>query len=796
MRSVLLRATGWGLFILLAALLAGATAGGMLLRGSLPREQGAAAMTGLAGVVEVARDDRGVPIIRAQSGDFSDAAAAMGFVHAQERFFQMDLMRRRAAGELAELLGPAALPSDEEMRRFRFRSVAAGVLDRLPPRHRAWLEAYASGVNAGLADLSFPPPEHLVLRAAIAPWRAEDCVLAGLAMHHGLSFGARFELQYDALAHHAGEAVADFLMPETARFDSPLVGEPGDSTGPRPVPLIPSTTGAVKKPSGNGAGDTRESAPAGSNNWAVSGSRTRDGRAILANDMHLRLSAPGTWFHAQVEWGGRRAVGLTLPGVPGVIAGSNGRVAWGYTNVTGDFEDWIAVEVDPADPARYRFGPGEADYETFGSVVEVIRVRGGTDKRLTFKTTRWGPVIAHDARGRPLVLKWPALDPVTVNFKILDMMMADTLEEAVEVARSWWGPPQNVAIASADGRCAWVVSGWIPKRRGFDGRRPVSWAEPGVGWDGPIDEADRPMLIDPPEGVVFSANARTLPVERARLIGWCWASGERAGRIAELLRAGGGFDERDMLRMQLDTRAAAFDPIRDALLDAVPPDDPDPLIRAARASVESWTGRADADPPEGVGFRVLVRFREVLARRMLRLFWAPARAKDPNFSYWCFQDEEPLLRILEERPAWVLPSGFDDWPAFLRDTLWRSLKRAGGGDYPPDYPWGHANAARIQHPFSLLVPAVGRFLDMPADALPGHLTTLRVQTPTFGASQRLVVSPGREEDGILHLPCGQSGHFLSRHYRDGHGAWTRGEPRPLLAGPPVSAFRLVPVRSD
>lgn len=781
---------------LLLAVVAGVVlvAGRALLIASLPRESGSVALPALAAEVVISRDDRGVPRVRAsgEQDDFADIAAALGFLHAQDRFFQMDLMRRRAAGELAELFGPFALGSDREMRRLRLREVARGVLPRLPEHHKRWFDAYSRGVNHGLADLTIRPPEYLALMQSPREWLPEDSVLAALAMHHGLSMGARFELQYDVLNTHAPPGVADFLMPETSRFDAPLIGEPGDPIGPRPIPG-PEALQPWASPTP--ATEPDRPAPIGSNNFAVSGRLTADGRAILANDMHLQLAAPNTWYHAHVEWGGRRAVGLTLPGVPGIVAGSNGRVAWGLTNATGDFEDWVIVEADSKDPARYRFGPGDADFEPFGEAIETIHVRGAPPERLALRTTRWGVVSQRDATGRPLVLKWPALDPATVNVNMLDMVSADSLETALECVRSWWGPPQNVLIASADGRIAWTISGWVPKREGFDGRTPASWAKAGVGWSGPIDESAKPALVDPPRNRLWSANARTLPLEQARVFGWCWAAADRASRIGELLHAKEQFTERDLLAIQLDTRAAMFDHCRDIILAEIAPDDADPMIAMARREVERWNGRADAD---SVGFRVLARFHSVLEERLLKPLWVQRRGADAGFSYWCMQDEEPLRRILEDRPAHFLSNNAPDWRVFFRGTLRESLRSADSGtDLPPDQTWGEFRRVSIRHPFALAAPMLGRFLNMPdspppSGGLPGHASTVRAQGRAFGASQRLVVSPGHEDDGILHMPGGQSGHPFSRHYSDGHQAWVEGRPMPLLAGPIQSEFRLVP----
>lgn len=780
------RVTFWTFVSALVIAGAGLIGGRSLMLASLPRVSGTLVVPGLAGAVTISRDDRGVPAIRVPSGRETDAALALGFLHAQDRFFQMDLMRRRAAGELAELLGSFTLPSDREMRRYRFRSVAALALERLKEEHRALIDHYTRGVNAGLADLAVRPPEYLALAATPAEWRAEDSLLCVLAMHHGLSMGARFELQNDVFTALAPPGVAAFLMPETARSDHPLLGPPGDPLGPASIPGPEAVANWPEQKSPEAERD--RALPLGSNNFAVAGALTDDGRAILASDMHLQLGVPNTWYHVQLEIGDRRVVGVSLPGAPGVIVGSNGHVAWAFTNVTGDFEDWVLIEPDPADPARYRTPGGET--APFGEIIEEIRVRGAPPETLTLRSTIWGPIIQRDALGRPLVLKWPALDADKINLNMLDVAGAITLESALAIMQSWWGPPQNALIASRDGRIAWTVTGWIPERAGFDGRLPTPWLIEGTGWRGPIAADRRPVIIDPPSERLATANARTLPPEQSRLLGWCWASGDRASRISELLDARDRFDERDLLAIQLDTRAAGFDLFQRLILDEIAERDEDPMISMARREAAAWTGKAEAD---SIGFRVIERFRNTLADRLLGPMWKQRRRVDPAFRYWCMQDDEPLTRILEERPQHFLPRGRTDWRAFLRESFRESLRLPGTNeDYSSAASWGDIHEANIQHAFAMAVPLLGRWLNMPRDPLPGHATTVRAQGRSFGASERLVVSPGHEDQAIFHMPCGQSGHPLSRHYADGQADWVRGAPRPLLSGPAISTFTLQP----
>lgn len=783
--------------VLVVLTLVGVPMGGLALfvvfRSSLARQTGNVAISGLAGSVEVTRDARGVPRIVAASGSFDDIAAAQGFVHAQERFFQMDLLRRRAEGTLAELVGDAALSFDRAVCAFEWRRVSREAFERLPEHQRRWLERYAQGVNAGLADLGARPPEYVVLMSSPRAWEPADSVLCALAMHEDLSFGHDFEWRREAIRSVYGPEMVDFLMPATNRWDTPLDGPPGDPDGPAPIPgpdVLARGRAAMATPPTTTQPAAPTTPPKGSNNWAVDASRTADGRAIMANDMHLGLMVPATWFHVQLEWGQRRAAGVSLPGVPGIVAGTTRDLAWGFTNVSGDFEDWIVIEPDALDSTRYRVPEGGT--EPLGTTTYTLAVRGGTPATRTVATTRWGPITRRDSQGRGMVLKWPPLDAQTLNLNVLDMVTASTLEEGIDVARGWWGPPQNVMIASRDGRIAMVISGFIPARVGFDGRYPQAWSLPNVGWNGPADERERPVFLKTVGGALWSANNRTMSPERAAVLGGEWGSGYRARRISELIASPAVMSETDLHAMHLDTRAGEYDLLREAVLAAVPADEPDAALRRAREALDTWNGRADIDHPGmGVAARLEQRLRSALLTATVT---EPVRTRVRDFSYFWFGDIEPLHRLLEERPAHWLPSGVASWDELIRRELREvSLALTNEGENALR-PWGAVNRARVRHPLAIAVPMVGRWLDMPDAPLPGHPSTVRAQGPSFGQSERLVVSPGHEEQGTLAIPGGPSGHFLSPHYASQFDDWAAGNAPPLLVGEAASGFTLTPAK--
>lgn len=811
MRSMIWRILWVGLAGLAVLLLIAAYSARSLMLASLPLTEGEQRMPSLTAEVVIERDASSIPTIRGSS--LEDACRAQGFATAQDRFFQMDLMRRNASGRLSELFGGATLERDRGARRLGLTRVAGRVLQSLPREHAALLSAYTQGVNAGLRALRVRPPEYLILRQQPAPWQAEDCMLVLLTMMEELESDTRYEVMKGVMVEALPPSLVEFLTPVQSRFDAPMIREAGWAPKPPPGPEVfdvraPPSMGAEELKGIHGKG-TRGSAmqigafaqaraalddaeaSAGSNAFVIAGSRTAHGGAILANDMHLSIGMPNTWYRAALEWTAdgatHRCEGVTLPGVPCIVAGSNGSIAWGFTNVTGDFRDFVQVVPDPRDPSQYMTPEGQ---EPFTEETEELLVRGGSPERLTLRRTRWGVITRTDWKGRPLALRWIGLEPQGVNMRLFDMMTATALEQAVEIARAWRGPPQNVMIASRDGRIAWTISGMLPNRAGFDGSFPVPWSAAGVGWFGTLDEVDRPLIIDPPEGFLVTANQRTMPTEAARRIGLHWSLGVRAGRLQELLAARSAVTEADALAFQLDTRAPVFDFYRELIMRAVP-ESAGGAVGQARALVRDWNGTSDADQ---TGFRLLAEFRRRAHNEIIEALAVPCKALDPSFRYEWLMREEPMRAILETGAIHLMPAGASSTDEYARRVFERVAEELGQSERL-NRAWGDANASDFRHPFASVMPGLRETLSLTQRAQPGHTLSVRVTAPTFGASERLAVSPGREDVAILHMPGGQSGHWLSKHASDQHDAWAEGKPTPLRPGAPAGRLRLKPAGS-
>lgn len=761
------------------------------LRGSLPQLDGQRALIGLSAPVRIERDAQGVP--RISGATRRDVARATGFLHGQERFFQMDLLRRRAAGELAEIFGVNALELDKQARLHRFRANAAIVVAALPPAHRAVLDAYVAGVNAGLTALTRQPWEYYALRVAPALWSAEDSILCSYAMWFDLQDSrANFELSTRALHDAFGGATSAFFAPRGTEHDAALDGSvfPAPELPPlRFNPGEPTTISAVA------ALETEALLP-GSNSFAVSGAHTATGAAILANDPHLGLSVPNIWYRAALEWrdadgATHLVVGGALPGSPAIIIGSNRHVAWGFTNAYIDTVDVVIVETFVG--LQYRTPNGWRNLE---ERTDIIKVKGAEPVTLITNWTEWGPLIGDMKDGYSYAMRWTAHDPAATNLGILDFETARSVGEVMRLVPSVGMPNNNLLAADTAGAIAWTVTGVVPQRVGFDGRLPASWAYGDRKWAGALAPAEVPAVVNPADGLLWTANNRIIGgADYAKLGDSGYANGFRAGAIRDDLRAlaasGRKINETDLLGVQLDDRGRFLDRWRELLLRVL---NDEAVVKKKergelRTFAEQWNGQAAID---SAGYRIIRAFRQHVGERTLAPFVARPQIRFERFSFGRFMTEDAVWRLVNEQPARLLNPDHRSWESLLLAAADDVLADAEKAKTPLSrFTWGARNTLRMQHPISRLVPRwIGGWFDMPADPLPGDSNVPRVQSPTFGASHRFVVTPGREAEGIFHMPGGQSGHPLSPHYSAGHDAWVKGERTPLLPGPVTHTLTL------
>ena len=822
------------LVIVLVAGLAGALWAWGRVRASLPLLDGDRQITGLSAPVQVQRDRLGIPSIRGATRE--DVARALGFLHAQDRFFQMDLARRRAAGELAALVGVRALALDHEIRIHRFRAEARRAVGLLTPSSRQIVDAYTAGVNSGLASLGAPPFEYLLLRQEPQPWKDEDSFLVVLSMFITLqdtdgSYESTLGTMHDVLP----QEVFEFLAPKGTEWDAPVAGEafstppiPGPDVYnlrarragrttlplperpprvqlPNPKPQLPMGAVVTVRPGWDldlGIWDLgfSDREAVGSNNWAVSGALTADGNAIVANDMHLFIRVPNTWYRASMEWPDaanpsdpHRLVGVTLPGVPALVTGSNTHIAWGFTNTYADWGDLVELETDPANPDRYRTPDGWREFERFD---ETIDVTGEAAQHEQARWTIWGPVLGPDHRGRLRAYSWVAHSADRLATTVTPLESAHTIEEAFDEVNGVGIPGQNLVVADRTGRIGWTVYGAIPRRVGLDGVLPSSWADGSRGWNGWLERGEYPRILDPPDGRIWTANARVVGGDMlAKLGDGSYEVGARAKQIHERLMARERFTVRDMLAIQMDASSEFLDRWRQLLLDTLTP----AALQghADRADLRqilghSWSGRA---APDSAAYAFVHRFRDLMSERVIAFVLSECYEADPTFDYATVRRREgPVWKMVTEKPQHLLDPQYATWDEVMLSTIDQVIADAKGKDSTPlnERRWSEYNVAAFRHPLSAGVPLVGRWLDMPMKPLAGDLYTIQVHSGSLGASERMVVSPGHEAEGIMHMPTGQSGHPLSPFYANSHDAWVNGEPTPLLPGPAEHTVMLVP----
>lgn len=777
------------LAVLVLLLAIAAAAGYWMVHQSLPVYQGQLTAAVEQQVVS-GRDAQGYLSIRAQSR--GDAAFALGFAHAQERYFQMDLLRRNSAGELAELFGTAALDFDKKQRMHRFRDRADSIVTSLPKVQRDVLERYAAGVNAGLQQLGLPPFEYLLLTQQPRPWQPADSLLVIYSMFLDLQ-GA---LGKDELAQGALKAAVplewyQFLTQHSSDWQAAIDGSEAKAL-PLPQSPLPALLKAIPAQACQDCGLT-DSRDIGSNNFAVAASASKDGRAILADDMHLGIRVPGTWYKAQMSWTEgdtqHSIAGVTLPGTPAVVAGSNGHIAWGFTNSTADWHDVIALEMDDSGQ-KYQTPAG---LQEFSYNNEVIKVKGEADVVLLVKETQWGPVMA--APFDKFALRWVGYDRESLNLNLLALEQAKSTTDALALAPSIGIPAQNLLVADAKGQIGWTIIGAIPARQLQDWDTPQDWSEGKNYWSGYLTAKDYPQIYAPKDGRLWTANARSVGGDALALLGdGGYDLGARGKQIRDRLYAQPQHDEKSLHDIQLDHEALFLKRWQQLLLEVLSPE----FVAAQQLSqYRQWIETdSQAASRDAIGYSLLRAFRD----KTLELMFAPLagqlEAQQLRLRDLKMVPETPAWAMLQTRRDDTLPGSFQSWDALLQQAVLDSvalLKTQTEGDLSKAR-WGTLNSAEIQHPLTKALPFLGRWLNMPADPLAGDRHMPRVQLKVHGQSERMVVSPGHEADGILVIPAGQSGHPLSEFYAADHVYWLGEKPLGFLPQAEKYSLQLLPQR--
>ncbi len=750
-----------------------------LLCATLPDLDGSKSLRGLTAPVTIHSDPYAVPAIEADNR--LDAFRALGFVTARDRMFQLELFRRTAQGRLAEIFGPGLVRMDGHQRVLGFERAARLILQRLPEEQRQVLHAYSEGVNAFLVQSVLQSFELSLLGIRPALWRPEDSLLVALNMFQALNFTGHQEAMLTVMTHTLPGDVVSFLTPDSDQYTETLVGGPESRRPQRPVPAesVEALYRSNRENLQLGA-RIRFDEPFGSNGWVVNLRKTADGRAILANDMHLPLMVPNVWYRARLQYADTVLSGITLPGLPLLVSGSNGHVAWGYTNSLADVIDLVTLEINPRHENKYRTPDGWARFETRD---EIIRVRGGEDVPIRIRGTIWGPVSEKHLFGKPTAIRWTALDPEAVDLGLIDLDRVKNLGEAIAVFNQAGSPALNVMLADANGSIGWTLTGKIPKRRGFDGSISVPWGTPEIAWNGYLAPEELPRVLDPESGFIVTANNFVIGKDYPFPVGQNYANGYRASRIRQRLASMHDITETAMSRLQADTRTGFYDFYRDLALSVLSDRAvrENPGLARIKKYLTAWSGRAEADS-RGIG--VLFSFRRRLAGEIILPLLKQCYATDEKFYYSWFNMDTALRQILTMRQPNLLPRGeiYQNWDDLILTVLIRTVEKLEAHHGVQDINqlvWSDINPVRISHPFSRAVPALSKFLDLPEYPLSGCTFCINVIAEGYGVTERLVVSPAHHDEGFLAMPGGQSGHPLSEHYIDQHVFWAK------LAGLPL-----------
>jgi penicillin amidase len=778
---------------LLALLLLALLAVWLYVRASLPLLEGRMTSTSLGAEVRVARDAQGVPLISGAQRD--DLAYATGFVHAQERFFQMDLLRRAGAGELSELFGAKALSLDKARRLHRFRARAELAVAAMNAGERRFLDRYVAGINEGLNTLGARPFEYALLGVKPRAWRAADSLLVICAMYFDLqgSLAAR-ELARGWVAANTTAEQRAFLLPESSVWDAPLDAPagPGAATASAPIPATAPEWWGKPRPGGV---VTLASAAfidgVGSNNWALAGSRSKDGAAIVSDDMHLGLQLPNIWYRLALQFPDaqgrqRRMVGVTLPGAPPVVVvGSNGHVAWGFTNSYGDYLDLVALGEDIARPGEVRTPAG---WERPAQHAETILVKGADPVTLLVRETSFGPV--REVGGQAYALHWLAHGRGALNMNLKQLEQADTLDDALAVANTLGIPAQNFVAGDDRGNIGWTIAGLLPRRAhaGVADTFPLAASGGQPTFDGSIAPSAYPRLTNPANGQLSSANSRQLQGAGALLIGdGGFDIGARHRQVRDgLLALGARTDVAGAYSVTLDDRALFIAPWREraiALLDAQALAGKPQRAQFLAQLKDGWSGHASV---ESTGYTLARQFMWSLHDELYGRANGEVARLDDKATMALASSRWPavLSRLLDAQPDGWLPPAHASWRALQLAAVDRAIAdlTAAGGTLA-EATWGRRNTAAIAHPISNAIPALAWWLAAPADQLAGDANMPRVAGNKLGQSERMTVSPGREEQGVFNMPGGQSGHPLSPYFLAGHQAWVKGVATPLLPGP-------------
>jgi penicillin amidase len=789
-------------------------AGGMLwfrhaAYAALPQLDGSVKVSGLTTPVRVVRDAQGVPNITAAS--LHDLFFAQGYITAQDRLWQMDLSRRHAAGELAEVFGERALQSDVTHRTLQLRHVAEDAARRLNDRDRSFADAYAAGVNAFIDQhRDNLPIEFRVLRYSPRPWTIADSFLIGTGMAEMLAEGVlTHELGRERITQKIGPELATDLFPNSSWRDRPPASQVGIGDFSQPDPEQQQVENNELKRKGR-AGEIEEgSSPAprhrrhhraqldtpdtqlqplapGSNNWVVSGAHTASGKPLLSNDMHLPHRVPGVWYEAHLKCSPQSqtpaadrdlcakfdVAGVTLPGLPFVIVGHNQRVAWGFTNIGPTVQDLYIEKFN--DRAEYETPDGWKQPETRHEIIRVKKTFGMREVPVNVVVTRHGPIVTSlfEREKRPLAMKWTLYEPEGMSFPFFDVNTAQNWDEFTRAFSQFGSPAQNVVYADIDGHIGYHATGKIPIRASGDGSAPVPGNDNAHEWTGFIPFDQLPSVYDPPSGILATANGRIVPDNYQPVISNEWGPPYRTERILRVLASKSKLTPADMLALQTDVHSDFDRFCAQRFVYAI--DRSPKASRRAKDAAEilrKWDGNnTTGSAAPSIVTATRREFVRILLEPRLGPDWQNYRWFDS--SVWI---ENTLLRTPDR---WLPPnySNFDE-------VLAAAVEKAVSTDHAPsdlkDWTWGTHSQIAVQHPLFGSMPLLKKYAGSGTWEQSGDGFTVKQVGSDFGPSERMTVDFSNLDSSTLNVVSGQSGALFSPHFMDQWNAWLTGTTFPL-----------------
>jgi penicillin G amidase len=749
------------LIALLVIILVTPLVGWLWLRRSLPQVNGKDTVAGLSGAVEIVRDSHGIPYIYGKTDH--DAFFALGYVHAQDRLWQMEMQRRIGAGRLSEVLGDATIETDQFLRTLGTYRAAEASWPALAPEAQAALQAYADGVNAFLAEGHPLPPEFVILGFKPEPWKPADSLVWAKMMSWNLGDTYSDDLLRGQMTAALGPERAAQLMP----------GYPAGA----PIILPPDAMTIELRKVDNvlretlGLGDKSN----GSNNWVVNGTRTASGKPLLANDPHLGAQIPSIWYLAGVQGDKLHAVGATLPGLPAVVIGHNADIAWGVTNLGPDVQDVYSERLNPANPGQYEVNGQWTDLQI---VPETIKVKG-EEKPIDWaaRATRHGPLISDvtDERGHALALRWPALDPgdTTMN-AFLNINYARNWDDFTAALRDYIGPSQNFVFGDRAGNIGYYGPGHIPVRAKGDGTTPVPGWTDEYAWTGWIPFEQLPHAYNPADGYVVTANNKVVPDNYPYFITTDWAPPYRAERIVELLTAKKGLTPDDYARIQGDQTSAQARELLPFML-SVPPETSEQT--QALAMLKAWDGVISPDSGAAAIY-------EAWYAQLYKALLGDDLGGKLGDEVTTTHNPTLLASILQgNEGVWcddVLTPGVDDCSTTARVALDKALKDLTErmGKDTAKWRWGDIHRMQFPHnPFSqvaFLKPLFHRSIETGGDSFTVNPAPFKLAKPYDSqhlSSYREIIDLADFTTARFIQTTGQSGHPFSKHYADLMPLW-------------------------